>query len=172
MLKKTLPLLVLAALLVPAAAQAKKIEVDGPASILGRGPVHGGFHAESQATVNFRFRAAMIRITGKADDLKVTCNGRRAKTLERTNRRGMKVVGCIGRGLQVSVTATRFRFAARSHGAYGIQVPDGMSGVLYGNFRRGEEAAKPERPAPEEQPADDPAQDEADAEETEAAADS
>lgn len=157
MLKKSLPLLVLAALLVPAAAQAKKIEVTGPASIVGRGPVHGGFHAESQATVNFRFRAAIVRITGKADDLKVTCNGRRAKTLERANRRGIKVVGCMGRGLVVAVTATRFRFTARSRGAYGIQVPEGMSGVLYGHFRRDGEAPAAERPAPEEKPVDESA---------------
>jgi hypothetical protein len=166
MFKKTLPLLVLAALLVPAAAQAKKIEVTGPASIVGRGPVHGGLHAESQATINFRFRAAMVRITGKADDLKVTCNGRRAKTLERTNRRGLKVVGCMGRGLQIAVTATRFRFTARARGAYGIQVPEGMSGVLYGHFRRDGEAARPERPADPEQSAEDPAA--AEAEETQA----
>jgi hypothetical protein len=147
--RKTLPLLVLAALLVPAAAQAKKLEIDGPASIVGRGPVHGALHAESPATVNLRFRAAVVRITGKADDLKVTCNGRRAKTLERTNRRGIKVVGCMGRGLQVSITATRFGFAARSRGSYGIQIPEGMSGVLFGHF------ARPEAPADEERPAAD-----------------
>jgi hypothetical protein len=145
--RKTLPLLVLAALLVPAAAQAKKLEIDGPASIIGRGPVHGALHAESPATVNLRFRAAVVRITGKADHLKVTCNGRRAKTLERTNRRGIKVVGCMGRGLQVSITATRFAFAARSRGAYGIQVPEGVSGVLFGHFARAEAPAEDERPA-------------------------
>jgi hypothetical protein len=162
MLKKSLPLLVLAALLVPAAAHAKKVEVNGPASIHGRGPVHGGFHAESPATVNFRFRAAMIRVTGKADDLKVTCEGARVKKLERSNRRGLKIVVCKGRGLAVAVTATRFRFAARSRAAYGIQVPEGMSGVLYGHFRRdGEAAAQPERPAdeaPAEEPETDPDQ--------------
>jgi hypothetical protein len=144
MLKKSLPLLVLAALLVPAAAQAKKLEIEGPASIVGRGPVHGALHAESPATVNLRFRAAIVRVTGKADDLKVTCNGRRAKTLERTNRHGIKVVGCMGRGLQVAVTATRFRFAARSRGPYAIQVPEGMSGVLYGNFAEDEPDSEPQ----------------------------
>lgn len=152
-MRKTLPLLVLAALLVPAAAQAMKLEIDGPASVLGRGPVHGGLHAESPATVNFRFRAAIVRITGKADDLQVTCNGRRARTLERTNRRGIKVVGCMGRGLQVAITARRFGFAARSRGAYAIQIPEGVSGVLHGNFAG--EAARPERPAEDEQPAAD-----------------
>ena len=156
MLKKSLPLLVLAALLVPAAAQAKKIEVAGPATIQGRGPVHGGFHAESQATVNFRFRAATIRVTGKADNLKVSCEGNRVRKLERLNRRGLKIVACKGRALAVAVTATRFRFAARSRGAYGIQVPEGMSGVLYGHFRRGGEAARPERPA-DEAPTEEPA---------------
>lgn len=156
MLKKSLPLLVLAALLVPAAAQAKKLEVNGPASIQGRGPVRGGFHAGSPATVNLRFRAATIRVTGKSDDLKVSCEGIRVKKLERSNRRGLKIVVCKGRGLAVAVTATRFRFAARSRGAYGIEVPEGMSGVLYGHFRRSGEAARPERPA-DEAPAEEPA---------------
>lgn len=129
MLKKSLPLLVLAALLVPAAAQAKRIEVAGPATIVGRGNVHGGLHAASPAMATFRFRAAVIRITGKANDLRVSCEG--GRKLERSNRRGLKFVVCKGRGLSVAVTATRFRFAARSHGAYGIQVPEGMSGVIY-----------------------------------------
>jgi hypothetical protein len=149
-MKKTIILVASAALLVPAAALASQLEVSGPASIVGRGPVHGGLNAASASTVNFRFRAANVRISGKARDLKVTCNGRRAKLLERPNRRGIKVVGCIGRGLQVAVTATSFRFAARSHGAYGIQIPEGVRGVLYGNFR--EDA----RPQPEdERPAED-----------------
>jgi hypothetical protein len=138
MLRKTLPLLVLAALLVPAAALAKKVEVNGPATIHGRGPVRGGLHAESQATVNFRFRAALIRVVGKADDLQVTCEGARVRKFERANRRGLKVIICKGRALHVAVTATRFRFAARSRGAYGIQIPEGVSAVLYGHFRRAE----------------------------------
>lgn len=149
-MKKLIILVASAALLVPAAALASQLEVSGPASILGRGNVHGGLNAASPSTVALRFRAASIRISGKARDLKVTCNGRRAKLLERPNRRGIKVVGCIGRGLQVAVTATSFRFAARSKGAYGIQVPEGVSGTLYGNFR--EDA----RPSPEdERPAED-----------------
>jgi hypothetical protein len=154
MLKKSLPLLVLAALLVPAAAQAKKLEVSGPATVAGRGNVHGGLHAASPATVNFRFRAAIIRVTGKADDLNVSCEGDRVKKLERSNRRGMKLVVCKGRGLAVAVTATRFRFNARSRGAYGIQLPEGVSGILFGHFQRGGDAARPERPAEDEQPAE------------------
>jgi hypothetical protein len=159
MLRKLLPLLVLAALLVPAAAQAKKVEVFGPATIQGHGPVHGGFHAESSATVKFRFRVAVIRVTGKADDLRVACEGSRVRKLERSNRRGLKIVVCNGRGLSVAVTGTRFGFAARS-GAYGINVPEGVSGVLYGHFRRGGDAAKPERPK-DEAPADEPESSEA-----------
>ena len=148
MFKKSLPLLVLAALLVPAAAQAKKLEVSGPASISGRGNVHGGLHAASPSTVDFRFRAAVIRIVGKAGDLEVSCEGERMKKLERSNRRGLMIVLCKGRGLSVAVTATRFRFNARSRGAYGIQVPEGMSGVLYGHFKRGDtgESEADERP--------------------------
>ena len=137
MFKKSLPLLVLAALLVPAAAQAKKLDVSGPASIIGRGNVHGGLHAANPSTVNFRFRAAVIRITGEAGDLKVTCEGERVQKLERSNRRGrVVIVLCKGRGLSVAVTATRFHFGARSRGAYGIEVPEGMSGVLYGHFQQ------------------------------------
>lgn len=154
MLKKSLPLLVLAALLVPAAAQAKKLEVSGPASILGRGNVHGGLHAANPSTVDFRFRAAVIRIVGKARDLKVSCEGERVKKLERSNRRGLMIVLCKGRGLSVAVTATRFRFNARSRGAYGLEVPEGMSGVLYGHFQRGDRLARPKPERPQQPDAD------------------
>jgi hypothetical protein len=135
-MKKLIVLVASAALLVPAAALASQLEISGPASVQGRGNVHGGLHAASPSTVDFRFRAAIVRISGKARDLKVTCNGRRARLLERPNRRGIKVVGCMGRGLNVAVTATAFRFTARSKGAYGIQVPEGVSGTLYGHFAR------------------------------------
>lgn len=167
MFKKSLPLLVLAALLVPAAAQAKKLEVSGPASITGRGNVHGGLHAASPSTVNFRFRAAVIRITGKAGDLKVSCEGERVEKLERTNRRGqIMVVLCKGRGLSVAVTATRFRFQARSRGAYGIEIPEGMSGVLFGHFQRGDRPARPKPERPAETPADESAESQPDDEQS------
>jgi hypothetical protein len=143
MFKKFLPLLALAALLVPAAAEAKKLEVSGPASITGRGNVHGGFRAESPATVDLRFRAAVIRITGKADDLEVSCEGERVQKRERTNRRGVTLVVCRGTGLHVAVTAMRFRFNARSRGAYEIDVPEGVSGVLWGHFRAADDPARP-----------------------------
>jgi hypothetical protein len=150
-MKKTIVLVASAALLVPAAALAGQLEVSGPASILGRGNVHGGLHAASPSTVTFRFRAAQVRISGKARDLEVTCNGRRAKLLERPNRGGIKVVGCIGRGLNVAVTATAFRFVARSKGAFGIQVPEGVSGMVYGSFR-GRPSPGDERPAEDAEP--------------------
>lgn len=44
--------------------------------------------------VNFRFRAAVIRISGKANDLRVSCEG--GRKLERSNRRGLKLERTVG----------------------------------------------------------------------------
>jgi hypothetical protein len=142
MLKKLI-VVASAALLVPVAALATPLEVDGPASVSGQGAVRGALHsAEGSATVSFRLRAGMIRVTGSSQDLAVECTGRGLRTGTRQNRR-LKIVVCKGRGLVAKVTSSRFRFGALAR-KYGIQVPDGVSGVLNGSFDDAE------APAPED----------------------
>lgn len=167
--RKIMFVVALAALLVPAAALAKSIEVNGPASLGGRGGVRGALHGDQAATVNLRMAGGLIRVTGAAGDLAVRCTGRKVKQGSRTHRR-LEMVVCKARGpMLVAITSKRFRFGAKSR-MFSIQVPEGLSGTLHGNLRLiGRPPVEEEQPA-EEAPAED-SSDEADAAETEAAAD-
>ena len=132
--KKVMFAVALAALLVPAAALAKSIEVEGPASLAGRGGVRGALHGERAATVHLRMAGGQIRVVGAARGLEVRCAGRKVRQASRTHRRLLTVV-CKSRGpMLVAITSHRFRFAAQSR-AFTIQVPEGLSGMLHGNVR-------------------------------------
>ena len=154
MLKRTVSLLALAALVIPAAAAAKTIDVSGPATIAGHGPVRGLLKsAEGPARVEFHL-SGKILVRGRADDLEVSCTGVNVKTRNHVNRRGVELVACKGRRMTVVVSATAFRFGAVAR-RWLIQIPEGVSGKLSGNFRRANRPAG-ERPArlakPEAQP--------------------
>jgi hypothetical protein len=162
--KKLMFVVALAALLVPAAALAKSIEVNGPASLGGRGGVRGSLHGEEAATVNLRMAGGLIRVTGAAGNLAVGCTGRKVKQGSRNHRR-LETVVCNARGpMLVAITSKRFHFGAKSR-AFSIRVPEGLSGTLYGNLRL---IGRPRPPVDEEQsageaPGDEPAEDEQDA---------
>lgn len=148
MFKRTVFLLVAVALAVPAVAVAKQIDVSGPATISGHGPVRGKLRSEEgPARVTFHL-SGKILVSGKARDLEVSCEGARVKTRTAVNRRGFKLVACKGRRMTVVVSASAFHFGAVAR-RYVIEIPEGVNGKLYGRFRGGEE-----RPAPEEQPAE------------------
>jgi hypothetical protein len=171
MLKKLLFLVVLAALFVPTAALARSLEVEGPASLAGRGGVRGALHGEHAATVNLRLAGGLIGVTGGARNLEVRCTGRKVKQAARVHRR-LKTVVCKARGpMLVAITSSRFRFGAKSR-AFTIKVPEGLSGTLHGNLRPiGRPPVDEAEPPVEEVPLDDPAQDAQDAAENEAALD-
>jgi hypothetical protein len=148
--KKLLFAVALAALLVPAAALAKSIEVEGPASLVGRGGVRGALHGEQAATVNLRMAGGLIRVTGAAAGLEVRCTGRKVKQGSRTNRR-VETVVCKGRGaMLVAITSKRFRFGAQSR-AFSIEVPEGLNGTLHGNVRLLDPPPAEDEPAAEEE---------------------
>jgi hypothetical protein len=169
-MKKLLFLVVLAALLVPTAALARSLEVDGPASLAGRGGVRGALHGEQAATVNLRLAGGLVRVTAAARNLEVRCIGRKVKQAARVHRR-LKTVVCKARGpMLVAITSKRFHFGAKSR-AFTIQVPEGLSGTLHGNLRSTGPPPAEEAEPVEEAPLDDPAEDEQDAAENEAAAD-
>ena len=170
MLMKILFAVAVAALLVPAAALAKSIEVEGPASLGGRGGVRGTLHGERAVTVKLRMAGGLIRVTGAAGGLDVRCTGRKVKQGSRTHRR-LETVVCKARGpMLVAITSKRFRFGAKSR-AFSIQVPEGLSGKLHGNLRPIGRPSVEEEPSAEEAPVDAPSEDEADAAANEAAAD-
>lgn len=157
-------LVALAALLVPTAALARSLEVDGPASLAGRGGVRGALHGEQAATVNLRMAGGLIRVTGAAGNLAVRCTGRKVRQVSRTHRR-LETVVCKARGpMFVAITSKRFHFGAKSR-AFSIQIPEGISGTLHGNLRL---TGRPRPPVEEEQPGeeaplDEPAEDDQDA---------
>jgi hypothetical protein len=153
LIKRTVFLLVLVVLAVPAAAAAKLIDVHGPATIAGHGQVRGMLRsAEGPARVEFHL-SGKILVSGKADDLQVSCEGARVKTRNHVNRRGLKLVGCMGRRMTVVVSAGAFRFGAKAR-RYLIQIPEGVNGKLSGRLRGDEPPAGEQRPAEPQSPAE------------------
>jgi hypothetical protein len=132
MFKRTVPLLVLAALMLPAAAVAQKADIVGPAALLGHGPVRGELKSDDGAKrVRFRL-AGQLQLTDLGGDMKISCRGQ--GSMQAGNDDGKLAVHCAGRTLAV-VSASHFRFGARAR-RYLIQIPEGMSGVVNGDFRR------------------------------------
>ena len=147
-MKRTLCLLVLTALAVPAVAAAKTIDISGPATITGHGPARGALRSENgPARVTFHL-SGKILVGGKARDLEVSCEGARVQTRTHVNRRGAKLVGCVGRSMTVVVSAGAFRFGLKSP-RWQIEIPEGVNGKISGRFRDNgrPEPAEPEAPA-------------------------
>jgi hypothetical protein len=132
--RKLLFAVALAALLVPAAALAKSIEVEGSVSFAGRGGVRGALHGERPATVNLRMSGGHLQVTGAAAGLEVRCAGRCVQQVSRGNRR-IETVVCKARGpMLVAITSKRFRFGVKSR-AFSLEIPEGLSGTLHGHVR-------------------------------------
>jgi hypothetical protein len=145
MLKRTVPLLVLAALALPAMAVAKKADITGPAALLGHGPVRGELRSDDgPKRVRFQLAGGLLQLTDLSGDLKVVCHGN--GPMRAGNDDGKLVVQCSGRTLVVA-SASNVRFGGKAH-RYLIQIPEGMSGTVSGEFRqRADEPAAPERPS-------------------------
>ena len=130
-MKRTLCLLVVVALAVPAVAAAKTINVSGPVTITGHGPARGALRSEEGAArVTFQL-SGKILVGGKARDLEVSCEGESVKTRTHVSRRGGKLVGCVGRGMTVVVSANAFRFGLKSR-RWQIEVPVGVVTAMLG----------------------------------------
>ena len=155
MFKRTVFLFMSAALALPAIAAAKTIDVDGPLTLRGHGPLRAQLaSAEGSARVSIKLGGKIV-VTGLARDLEVACTGPRVKVRTATNRRGLKKVACMGRRMTIVISAAgRFHFGALAR-LYVLEIPEGVSGKLHGNFRgRPQQPPAVEAPA-EEQPADE-----------------
>jgi hypothetical protein len=154
--KRTVPLLVLAALVIPAGAAAK--DVSGPATLAGHGPVRGTLRsAEGPARVELHL-SGKILVSGRARDLEVSCTGASVKMRTAVNRRGLELVACKGRRMTVVISATAFHFGALAR-RWLIQIPEGVSGKISGRFRMQDDSAserveRPTKPAEPEAPAE------------------
>ena len=135
MLKRTVPLLVLAALAVPASAAAQKIDVKGPLALRGHAFVRGELQARSETKpVQIRLQAGFVRIVDLGSDLRVRCQGRGQRKATK-NESGQTVYLCSGRALRIGVRGTHYRifgFAMQ----YGFLIPEGVAGSLAGAFRQ------------------------------------
>jgi hypothetical protein len=142
--KRTIPLLALAALVVPAAAAAK--DVSGPATLAGHGPVRGVLRAaDGPARVELQL-SGKILVSGRARELEVSCTGANVKQRSAVNKRGLELMACKGRRMKVVVSATAFRFGAVAR-RWRIQIPESVSGKINGRFRMQDNSAEPEAPA-------------------------
>lgn len=146
MFKRTVFLLVLAALALPALAAAQKLDVKGPILVKGRGPLHGELsmaNASATRPVHFVGRRGLIRFVDLAGDLRVQCQGRgRAKASE--NAQGQKVFTCLGRGGRAKVHGSKFRLRG-ALGQYTLLIPAGVTGTLEGRFRVERGGGAPQR---------------------------
>ncbi len=133
MLKRLVFLVMLAALAVPAAAAAQTLDVQGPVTIRGLGPLRGELQAPDPArAVKIRFQAGRLKLVDLAGDLKVRCKGRPARS--RQDADGHAVFLCAGRAGGALVQGSHYGIAlAAAH--YGLQIPEGVSGSLSGRFR-------------------------------------
>jgi len=151
-IKRTVPLLLLAAVALPIGAAAQKVDVTGPATFVGAGPVQGELTAaDGPKRIRFRLAGSMT-FTDLADDMQVVCRGN--GQMHAGNKDGKLVVQCRGRVLAV-VSASHLGFAGRGR-RYGIQIPEGVSGTIEGRFQRQGDrpAERPAAPAEPEAPAE------------------
>lgn len=136
MFKRTVLLLSLAALTLPLAAAAKKLEVQGPLAIKGHGFLRGELQTADPANtkpVRFRGQGGFIRFVDLGGDLKVKCQGK-GQMKSTDNDEGQTVVFCMGRGGRAAASGSHYRlvlFALR----YQAFIPEGVSGTLQGRFR-------------------------------------
>lgn len=142
--------LVLAALVLPAAAAAKTLDVEGPLTLKGQGQLRGELETANPARtrpVVLGGSAGVVRFVDLAGDLRVQCAGRS---------RAGKVYTCRLGVMRARLHGSHFRLALSAR-MYGMRLPEGVAGTLHGTFRilredqpqRGErEQDRDRRPAP------------------------
>ena len=149
--------LALVALLAPAAAGAKEAQVNGPATLAGKGYFGGELgmsKADGQRPVRIAGRGGYVGFLDLGGDLKVRCLGGRVQKTE--TERGAAYL-CKGRGGQAVVLGSHFTFRGFAQ-AYRAHVPEGARGTFHGRFvlcaPRCVADERPARPTREAQPAE------------------
>lgn len=157
-MKRTVLLLLLAALALPASAAAQKIDVKGPMALHGQWRVLGELQSENaDAGVRIRAQGGLFRFTDLAGDLKVKCEGRGEQKV-RKNDQGQTVVVCAGRKVGALVSGSHFGIAGFAF-RYGMLIPEGYSGTLQGHFRVKGDNQPTDRPKRDPKPAERPGSD-------------
>lgn len=142
-MRTTILSLLLAALAFPGTAAAEKLDVEGPLTIQGHGPLRGELKAANPSEtrpVVVGGKVGFVRFIDLAGDLRVQCKGR-GEAAARENEEGQKVYTCKGRGGRARAHGSHFRVALFAM-KYGIRIPEGVTGTLQGNFRARDEQAQ------------------------------
>lgn len=142
-MRTTILSLLLAALAFPGTAAAEKLDVEGPLTIQGHGPLRGELKAANPSEtrpVVVGGKVGFVRFIDLAGDLRVQCKGR-GEAAARENEEGQKVYTCKGRGGRARAHGSHFRVALFAM-KYGIRIPEGVTGTLQGKFRARDEQAQ------------------------------
>jgi hypothetical protein len=154
--KRTVSLLLLAALVLPAAAAAESSELSGPLLVKGRGALRGEVElakpAETRPLV-FAGQGGVVRFVDLAGDLRVDGKCRAV----RPDGQARKAFVCMGRGGRARVHGSHFRIAARLR-TYAMLIPRGATAELRGHYVTSDAGDVPERDRtrPERPAADQP----------------
>ena len=165
MIKRTVPLLLLAALVLPTAAAAENTELTGPLLVKGRGAVKGEVTMANPAETRplvLAGQGGLIRFVDLAGDLRVDGRCRAVRGEGEGEGEGRKVFVCAGRGGRARVHGSRFRIVARLR-TYAMAIPEGATAQLRGRYvtsvpgsESDRERGRPKRERPErEQPKPD-----------------
>ena len=136
MFKRTVPLLLLAALAFPATAAAQKLELKGPVLVKGHGILHGEvtMAAPSETRpITFGGRRGFVRFVDLSGDLRVKCEGR-GKARKAENAEGQTVYTCMGRGGRAKAHGSHFAIRSMLR-TYGLLIPNGVTATLQGRFK-------------------------------------
>jgi hypothetical protein len=150
MIKRTVPLLLLAALVLPTAAAAESSELTGPILVKGRGPMAAEVEmanpAETRALV-LGGSGGVVRFVDLAGDLRVECQGKREQRGSGRGERSRGFVVCSGRGGRARVHGSHFRIAARMR-TWAMAIPEGASAHVRGRYVTVEAGDEPAREQP------------------------
>lgn len=150
MIKRTVPLLLLAALVLPTVAAAENSELTGPIGVKGRGAMRAEVKMANAAETRplvFAGQAGIVRFVDLAGDLRVACQGKGVRREAERGEEGRKVVVCAGRGGRARVHGSHFRIAARLR-AYTMLIPAGATVQLRGRYVTFEPGSESERDRP------------------------
>lgn len=162
---RTIAVVALVALLVPAAAVAKEGKVTGPTALAGKGFFGGELtmgDGDDQRPLRIVGRGGYVGILDLAGDLKVSCSGK-GRVHKRETEQG-NVYLCAGRGGQAVVLGSHFKLRGFAR-QYRALLPEGVEGTFHGRFvecTKGEDGncGQGERPAQERPKRDRPGQEE------------
>jgi hypothetical protein len=148
MIKRTVSLLLLAALVLPTAAAAENTERGGPLLVKGRGALKGEVEMANAAETRplvFAGQGGLVRFVDLAGDLRVNGHCRAVHG----GGEGRKAFVCTARGRRMRVHGSHFGIAARLR-TYALAIPRGATARLRGDYVAFEPGDESDRDRPKQ----------------------